>query len=226
MKYRDRILEYFDNITDGTVVVVNDLYEKGFEKMGQTAFFRAVERLASDGEIIRVGKGLYIKKSDADKNRTELLLNYFFGEDNSRGMFTGIHLYNKYSLTGVKSDNIELMSVMCKGSTCHIDNIIVRRPGVELNFENTRVIEALEILQNYGEIPQLDKNKFARYAKQYARGYNDESAVEVLNNMKYKKRTIAFMKKILDMYKVPNTLSQFLSNASDYKIPTFYKLAR
>ena len=34
------------------------------------------------------------------------------------------------------------------------------------------------------------------------------------------------MKKILDMYKVPNTLSQFLSNASDYKIPTFYKLAR
>ena len=70
MKYRDRILEYFDNIADGTVVVVNDLYDKGFEKMGQTAFFRAVERLASDGEIIRVGKGLYIKKSDADNNRT------------------------------------------------------------------------------------------------------------------------------------------------------------
>ena len=37
---------------------------------------------------------------------------------------------------------------------------------------------------------------------------------------------IAFMKKVLDTYKVPNTLSQFLSNASHYKVPTFNKLAR
>ena len=44
--------------------------------------------------------------------------------------------------------------------------------------------------------------------------------------MMYKKRSIAFMKKVLDTYKVPNTLSQFLSNASHYKVPTFNKLAR
>ena len=86
--------------------------------------------------------------------------------------------------------------------------------------------EAMEIFQNYFDIPELDKTKFARYAKQFARGYDDEAAVTVLRSMKYKKRSIAFMKKVLDTYKVPNTLSQFLSNASHYKGPTFNKLAR
>lgn len=169
---------------------------------------------------------MYIKKSDAQGDITELLLNYFFGEDNSSGMFTGIHLYNKYALTNVKADNISLYSNVCKQSVCHISNIEARRPAVELDFDNTRIIEAMEIFQNYSDIPQLDKAKFARYAKQFARGYDDEAAVTVLRSMKYKKRSIAFMKKVLDTYKVPNTLSQFLSNASHYKVPTFNKLTR
>ena len=171
MKNRDKILDYFDNVADGTIVSANDMYEHGFERMNQEAFFRAVERLSDEGEIIRVGRGMYIKKSDAQGDITE-------------------------------------------------------RPAVELDFDNTRIIEAMEIFQNYFDIPELDKTKFARYAKQFAGGYDDEAAVTVLRSMKYKKRSIAFMKKVLDTYKVPNTLSQFLSNASHYKVPTFNKLAR
>ena len=192
MKNRDKILDYFGNVADGTVVSANDMYEHGFERMNQEAFFRAVERLSDEGEIIRVGRGMYIKKSDAQGDITELLL----------------------------------YSNVCKQSVCHIGNIEVKRPAVELDFDNTRIIEAMEIFQNYYDIPELDKTKFARYAKQFARGYDDEAAVTVLRSMKYKKRSIAFMKKVLDTYKVPNTLSQFLSNASHYKVPTFNKLAR
>ena len=188
MKNRDKILDYFDNVADGTIVSANDMYEHGFVRMNQEAFFRAVERLSDEGEIIRVGRGMYIKKSDAQGDITELLLNYFFGEDNSSGMFTGIHLYNKYSLTNVKSDSISLYSNVCKQSVCHIGNIEVKRPAVELDFDNTRIIEAMEIFQNYYDIPELDKTKFARYAKQFARGYDDEAAVTVLRSMKYKAR--------------------------------------
>ena len=88
------------------------------------------------------------------------------------------------------------------------------------------MLDALEILQNYHNIENLDKLKFARYAKQFAGSYNDEAAVNVLLHMKYKKSTIAFMKKILDMYKTPNSLQQFLSYASDYKIPAVQRIAR
>ena len=48
----------------------------------------------------------------------------------------------------------------------------------------------------------------------------------MLLHMKYKKSTIAFMKKILDMYKTQNSLQQFLSYASDYKIPAVQRIAR
>lgn len=38
MKNRDKILDYFDNVADGTVVSANDMYEHGFERMKQEAF--------------------------------------------------------------------------------------------------------------------------------------------------------------------------------------------
>lgn len=226
MKNRDKILDYLNNVPEGTIVIANDMYEKAFTKMSQDAFFRAMERLSDDGLIVRLVKGMYIKFEDKDKDYSEMLLNYFFGENNDSGMFIGYRLYNKYNLTAHKSDTVELFSMISRASLTRIGNLVVRRPQIELDFENARVIEALEILQNYSTIEGLDKTKFARYAKQYARGYNDDAAVKVIRSMSYKKSTVAFMKKILDTYKVENSLSQFLSYASDYKIPTFLKLAR
>ena len=70
MKNRDKILDYFDNVADGTIVAANDMYEHGFVRMNQEAFFRAVERLSDEGEIIRVGRGMYIKKSDEQRVAT------------------------------------------------------------------------------------------------------------------------------------------------------------
>ena len=226
MKFRDKMIEYFDNIPEGTVVVANAMYEQGFTRMSHDAFFRSIERLCEDGYILRAGKGMYIKTSDGDKNIEELLLNYFFGDNNDSGMFIGYRLYNKYMVSAYQTDRIELYSNVLKSRTCEVGNICVKRPGVQLDFENARVIEALEIMQNYYNIEQLNKLKFARFAKQFAISYNDAAAVNVLEHMKYKKSTIAFMKKVLDMYKVENSLQQYLSYASDYKVPAVQRVAR
>lgn len=174
MKFRDKMIEYFDNIPEGTVVVANAMYEQGFTRMSHDAFFRSIERLCEDGYILRAGKGMYIKTSDGDKNIEELLLNYFFGDNNDSGMFIGYRLYNKYMISSYKGDKIELYSTVIRTRTCELGNIIVKRPEVDLDFENSKVLEALEILQNYHNIENLDKLKFARYAKQFAGSYNDE----------------------------------------------------
>ena len=226
MKYRDKLIKYFEDAPEGAVIVANDMYENGFTKMSHDAFFRAVERLCDDGVIIRAGKGMYIKAADKDKNVEELLLNYFFGENNDNGLFIGYRLYNKYMVSAYQTDRIQLYSNVLKSRTCEVGNICVKRPGVQLDFENARVIEALEIMQNYYNIEQLNKLKFARFAKQFAISYNDAAAVNVLEHMKYKKSTIAFMKKVLDMYKVENSLQQYLSYASDYKVPAVQRVAR
>ena len=37
MKNRDKILDYFDNVADGTIVSANDMYEHGFERMNHSS---------------------------------------------------------------------------------------------------------------------------------------------------------------------------------------------
>lgn len=223
MKYRDKIIAYFDSCPEGYVTAANELYEKHFSRMSEAAFFKALERLANEKIIVRAAKGMYMKRSSDD---SEDVLNYFFGEDNKNGMFTGGRLYQKYGITDEPYEDISLYSNLIKKNTCNIGNIHVKRADIELSYENTRVIEALEILQNYDKIKGLNKRRFASFARQFALGYSDEAAVCVLKSMKYKKSTIAFMKKILDMYKVPNSLQQFLSYASKYKLPPVQRVAR
>jgi hypothetical protein len=245
MKYRDKIIQYFEELPAGNIVSANELYEMKFTAMSESAFFKAMERLAKDGILNRAAKGMYAMPMKDQKNESmnyhqeqveaaslesedgnEAVLNFFFGEDNSNGMYIGSRLYVKYGLSNVLDDVIELYSNAITKETSTVGNIKVRRVGLELSFENTRVIEALEILQHYDQIENLNKIKFAKYARQYARNYNNDAAVYVIEHMKYKKNTIAFMKKILDMYKVKNTLQQYLSYASRYKIPPVQRVAR
>ena len=195
MKYRDKIIAYLDTIEPGTVLNLNGLYEKQFYKMSQAAFFKA----------------------GSPKEAQEAVLNYYFGENNDNGMYIGYHLYHKYGITEEKSDVVELYSNKMTKQTANIGNIHVKRTTIVLNYENTRVVEALEILEHFDEIEGLNKHKFARYARQFATGYQDAAAVYVIENMKYKKRTVAFMKKILDMYKMENSLGQFISFATRYR---------
>ena len=56
MKYRDKIIAYLDTIEPGTVLNLNGLYEKQFYKMSQAAFFKAMERLVTDGILLRAAK--------------------------------------------------------------------------------------------------------------------------------------------------------------------------
>ncbi len=223
MKNKDKIIQYFEELPEGTIVSANDTYDKYFSKMSEAAFFKALERLVKDGLLSRPAKGMYcLGKSE----REDDMLNQFFGENNDNGMYIGQMLYTKYGISSAKSDKVELYSNIIAKNVCNINNIHVKRIDIELTYENTKVIEALEIMQNYNSIPQLDKYKFARFAKRYAKSYDDEAAVYVISHIKYKKSTIAFMKKVLDMYKVPNSLSRFLSYASTYKVPPVQRIAR
>lgn len=265
MKHRDKIIAYFNSIPEGNVVSANDLYQKQFTKMTESAFFKALERLTKEQFLTRVSKGMYARNfmsqvsqssqvgqsnpvSQSNQSPTdeafsheehsepkqqviqnvhsESALNYFFGENNDNGMYIGYRLYAKYGITNIESDEIELYSNAIRKQTSNIGNVHVKRVNIELDYENTRIIEALEILQNYDKIEGLNKQKFAKYARQIARGYNDEVAISIINHMKYKKSTIAFLKKILEMYKVRNSLQQFLSSASTYKVPPVQRVAR
>ena len=227
MKHKDEIIDYFDGLQSMKLVVANKLYYEKFHKMSEGAFFKALERLVNQGFLIRVAKGLYIKSADQlDKVQMEqAVLDYFFGENNDNGMYTGYRLYMKYAITDADDGKIELYSNAVNKDSINIGRIHIRRVSIELSYDKTKILEALEIFQNYSRIKDLNKHHFARYARNFALSYKDDIATYVIDNVKYKKNTIAFMKKVLDMYKIDNTLGQYLSYASKYNIPTVMKLA-
>lgn len=227
MKHKDEIIDYFDGLQSMKLVVANKLYYEKFHKMSEGAFFKALERLVNQGFLIRVAKGLYIKSAEQlDKVQMEqAVLDYFFGENNDNGMYTGYRLYMKYAITDADDGKIELYSNAVNKDSINIGRIHIRRVSMELSYDKTKILEALEIFQNYSRIKDLNKHHFARYARNFALSYKDDIATYVIDNVKYKKNTIAFMKKVLDMYKIDNTLGQYLSYASKYNIPTVMKLA-
>ncbi len=227
MKHKDEIIDYFDGLQSMKLVVANKLYYEKFHKMSEGAFFKALERLVNQGFLIRVAKGLYIKSTEQlDKVQMEqAVLDYFFGENNDNGMYTGYRLYMKYAITEADDGKIELYSNAVNKDSINIGRIHIRRVSIELSYDKTKILEALEIFQNYSRIKDLNKHHFARYARNFALSYKDDIATYVIDNVKYKKNTIAFMKKVLDMYKIDNTLGQYLSYASKYNIPTVMKLA-
>lgn len=227
MKHKDEIIDYFDGLQSMKLVVANKLYYEKFHKMSEGAFFKAFERLVNQGFLIRVAKGLYIKSTEQlDKVQMEqAVLDYFFGENNDNGMYTGYRLYMKYAITDADDGKIELYSNAVNKDSINIGRIHIRRVSIELSYDKTKILEALEIFQNYSRIKDLNKHHFARYARNFALSYKDDIATYVIDNVKYKKNTIAFMKKVLDMYKIDNTLGQYLSYASKYNIPTVMKLA-
>ena len=227
MKHKDEIIDYFDGLQSMKLVVANKLYYEKFHKMSEGAFFKALERLVNQGFLIRVAKGLYIKSTEQlDKVQMEqAVLDYFFGENNDNGMYTGYRLYMKYAITDADDGKIELYSNAVNKDSINIGRIHIRRVSIELSYDKTKILEALEIFQNYSRIKDLNKHHFARYARNFALSYKDDIATYVIDNVKCKKNTIAFMKKVLDMYKIDNTLGQYLSYASKYNIPTVMKLA-
>lgn len=77
VKYKDKIIAYFDSCPDGVVVAANELYEKEFSKMSEAAFFKALERLAKSGIIQRVAKGMYMKSASS---KGDDVLNHFLAK--------------------------------------------------------------------------------------------------------------------------------------------------
>lgn len=81
------------------------------------------------------------------------------------------------------------------------------------------MIQILEVLKNYSEIQDLNQNQFIKLCEEFAPHYSDEVFEYVNLRIHYPKRTIAFLRSILDYYGVKNNLNKYLSAMSEYKYP-------
>ena len=135
------------------------------------------------------------------------------------GTVVGYALYNHLNLTTQVPKLIEVYSSLPEQQTKRIGSVRLTQKELKYSPEAVRMIQMLEVLKNYSEIQDLNQNQFIKLCEEFAPHYSDEVFGYVNSRIHYPKRTIAFLRSILDYYGVKNNLNKYLSAMSEYKYP-------
>ena len=90
--------------------------------------------------------------------------------------------------------------------------------------EVKRTLHVLEVLQNFSEIQDLNYRQFLSFCEQFAHEYDANALERVIQKMRYQKRTLSFLRSVLNYYGVQNDLSKYLSTLSAYKHPSMEEI--
>ena len=227
MKNRERILAEFQAVPENTLIMTGKLYREKFsEQMSEAAFMQAISRLSKSGEIERISKGIYCmpKKTrfgtilPSDREIVDL-----FTKQNN-GVIVGYGLYNSLGVTTQVSKRITAYSSLVDERLKRIGNVVVQKYDLDYTNEAKAVIRIMELLHHYKEIQDIDYSTFLRNAEALSKQYT-EGAFEVVQRViGYSKRTVAFLREVLNYYHVPNSLNKHLSALSNYRIPRMEEL--
>lgn len=80
-------------------------------------------------------------------------------------------------------------------------------------------IECIDILEHFESINNINLESFNQYISSLLNGYDQKIMNHAIKVIKPNKRSIAFLKEILDAYSIDNTLGFYLSKTSKYHIP-------
>lgn len=125
-------------------------------------------------------------------------------------------MYNTYGLTTQIPKNVQVYSNVPIQEKREIRNVSVKK--VNLKFEETtkRLIELLEVLQNYSKIEDLHSGNLRNFISTAVEYYDEKILEKLLKEIGYKKSTLASLKNVLDYFNISNTVSKYLNGTSKY----------
>ncbi len=205
----------------GLPIIASRMYENKAQGIPQITFYKTLERLTKRGKLVRIGKGLYSPVKETRFGKVALSENEIveFLISEHAGVVVGYPLYTRLGLTTQVGKTIEVLSSQFKEIQRSIGRIRVFGIREPLSEQTIKHIEALEVLEAYYEIEDLNKKTFSAYTKQIAAFYEESACEYALLTRKYKKKTIAFLRMILNHYGVANTLGKHLSPLTKYDLP-------
>ena len=204
------------------LIVISELYKQFSQMIPEQAFYKTIERLTKSGKIIHLTKGIYYRPKvgrfgTVPISEDEIASHYIEGQ---QGIEVGYRMFNRRGLTTQVGKQIEVLSNSLPEERKHIRNVSVQRVNLNFDKEKTATVEALEILQAYPYIEDINKRALTEYMEGFSRKvYSDETISEVFTARKYKKSTLAFMEAFLNYYHIKNSLKEYLSPLSKYNIP-------
>lgn len=225
---RNHLMHYKEN----ELIFASELYKtKLYNSMTEAAFYKALERMCKAGELVKIAKGTYhlpkinkygiVPPSDKD-----IILSF---TKNNTGVIVGYSLYNSLNLTTQVPKTIDVYSSTSNSTIKTIRNISIHKVNINYSEEINKMIQSLDVLQNYYNIQDINNSAFIRFTKEIANNYSEEIFENVTSTIPYKKSTIAFLREILNFYGIKNNLDSYLSSLSEYKYPKMeeiYETAR
>ena len=206
---------------ENKLLEASSMYEKKFGTVPEMSYYKTLERMSKQGQLIHLTKGVYYRPKRSRFGVVPInendIINHYAG--NGKGLVIGYRLFNRKGITTQISKRVEVLSSSVSEREKNIGNVTVKNCNIKINSETIPVIETLEILQNYSNIEDANNSSLIRHMKEFSENYSDSATAYVIKNRKYKKSTIAFMERFLNHYGVENSLNQFLSPLSTYAIP-------
>ncbi len=224
MNQVELIKKELNGYRENELIVARTLYKKMIQKneVSEFAFYKVFERLIRSNELVRVSKGIYTKPVNSEYGVVPIsektIVDYF--TNHNKGMVVGYSMYNTNKLTTQVANNIKLYSNNLSQETKTIDNVKIERVDINFTYENVRIMQLLEVLENYQKIEDINTKMFMEFTQEMIKSYTNKRFISINSKKKYKKSTISFLKQVLENSNIKNNLNQFLSSTSKYKIPS------
>lgn len=227
MKSSQIISQIITQIPENELIFASKLYTQQLgNEVTESAYYKTLERLCKAGELCKIAKGTYYRPKASrygiiPPSQKEIVAAF---TEKEKGTVVGYSLYNSLKLTTQVSKTVEVFSSALEQQTKNISNVLLQFCNLIYTPEVSGVIHMMEVLQNFSEIQDLNYSQFIRYCEQFSEIYNDAVFDQVSQQIKYQKKTIAFLRNILMHYQVPNNLNRYLSSLSEYKYPTMEEI--
>lgn len=228
MNYTVIIINSVKDYPELKIIDTQKLYSEKFANIPEPTFYKVISRMTKKGELQRLTRGIYCKPKQGRFGKVlsneKNILEYYLGERGNQGVVIGYQLFNKYGLTTQISKVIEVYSRIITQNNKTIKNVKARKVNLKLDTITIKMIELLEIVQEYMNIEDLNKRNLIKYLELTTKCYDEQVIDKILNSLNYKKSTIASLKNVLDYYGIKNNLAKYLSGISKYKALTLEEL--
>ena len=221
------VSQAIERIPDNELIFSSKLYIQQLSgEVTESAYYKTLERLCKTGELCKIAKGTYYrprvsKYGIVPPSQKEIVAAF---TEKEKGTVVGYSLYNSLKLTTQVSKTVEVFSSALEQQTKNISNVLLQFCNLIYTPEINGMIHMMEVLQNFREIQDLNYSQFIKYCEQFSETYNDAVFEQVCQQIRYQKKTIAFLRNILMHYQVPNNLNRYLSSLSEYKYPTMEEI--
>jgi hypothetical protein len=214
---RERVLRH----PEQKIINAQQLYTKEFEGFSELAFYKQLSRLEKEGHLVRVTRGVYCrpKKSRFGPIATseKQIIEYFLGAKHRNGVIVGYRMYNNYGLTTQISKKTNLYSNIVDYDVMNIQNVVANKASLSYDEETKKLIELLDILENYQTIEDLNRKSMISLIKSSVKSYSNTKLEKILKVIKFKKSTLASLKNTLDFFDIENNVGEYLNKTSKYK---------